>query len=219
MNIKELFRMIDEVASPRGYVKPGFSKYHVYLALIELGFKGPLGRKSLASILGIGEGSVRTLIKRLLSFELVTIDNVAGVLLTEKGVKAFNLLKDVLVLVGSFDFNGCEFCRDCRLSIIILRRGVELIKLFGGVLVVRDLIVKYGGVGSIILYYINDGLRLPDSKELHSIDSGSVLIKLVEGFNISNGDSVLVAMCNKGDDNCLRYVVEATLDIVKVVGN
>jgi len=219
MDIKELFRIIDEVVSPRGYVKPGFSKYHIYLTLIELGFKGPLGRKSLTSILGIGEGSVRTLIKRLLSFELITIDNVAGVLLTEKGFKAFNLLRDVLVLVGSFDFSECELCRDCRLSIVILRRGVELIKLFGGVLAVRDLVVKYGGVGSVILYYINDGLRLPDSKELHSIDNRSVLVKLVEGFNISNGDSVLIAMCSKGDDNCLRYVVEAALDVIKVVSN
>jgi len=219
MDIKELFRIIDEVVSPRGYVKPGFSKYHIYLTLIELGFKGPLGRKSLTSILGIGEGSVRTLIKRLLSFELITIDNVAGVLLTEKGFKAFNLLRDVLVLVGSFDFSECGLCRDCRLSIVILRRGVELIKLFGGVLAVRDLVVKYGGVGSVILYYINDGLRLPDSKELHSIDNRSVLVKLVEGFNISNGDSVLIAMCSKGDDDCLRYVVEAALDVIKVVSN
>ncbi|MEM1679996.1 MAG: hypothetical protein QXZ56_02040 [Sulfolobales archaeon] len=214
MNIKEVFNIVDEVVLPKGNVRPGFTSYHVYLTLNECA-KTPLGRKTLSNILGIGEGSVRTLVRRLYNVGLIAVDPVAGVLLTEKGFEVLELLKNNVLMVGSFDFSDIELCRDCRISVVLLKNGVKLVEEVGGVLYVRDLIVKKGGVGGLILYYIEGSFKLPDSYGLYEITNQEFWKNMLSSFKVVDGDCVLASICRRGDMNCLMYVVEAALDVLR----
>lgn len=214
MDIKDVFNIVNKVILPRGNVKPGFTAYHVYLVLHEC-FKAPLGRKTLSSILGIGEGSVRTLIRRLSEAGLVSVDPVAGVLLSSKGLEVLKLLNDKVIIVGSFDLSDSEICSNCRISITLLRGGVELVKSVGGVLYVRDLIVRKGGIGGLILYHVDGTFKLPNSKDLYDATDQEFWKRMLAGFNVNSGDCVLASICRVEDVNCLMYVVEAALEVVR----
>jgi hypothetical protein len=66
--------------------KPSFTKTHLVQALLEL-HKGRCSRKTLVEKLGLGEGSVRTILKQLARDELVS-SNKGGHSLTPKGVES-----------------------------------------------------------------------------------------------------------------------------------
>lgn len=214
MSLEEVFNIIDKITLSKGNVRPSFTSYHIYLTLSECA-KAPSGRKSLSNILGIGEGSVRTLIKRLSETGLITVDPVAGVLLTEVGLRILKALTNWLVVVGSFDLSDEEICRDCRISAVLLRDGIKFVKQVGGVLYVRDLIVKKGGIGGLIIYYVDGAFMLPNSHSLYKVTNQGFWRSLLGDLKIFDGDSILVSVCRKGDRNCLMYVFEAALDILR----
>lgn len=214
MDVKEVFDIIDKILLPKGNVKPGFTAYHIYLTLYECS-KGPSGRKALSKILSIGEGSVRTLVRRLSEAGLIFVDSVAGVLLTSKGFEVLKVLSSRLVIVGSQDLISSDICARCRVSIALLKDGIKLVECVGGVLNVRDLIVKKGGIGGLILYYIDGVFKLPNSESLYDVTDQEFWRNLLKDYGVSDGDCVLVSICKNGDVNCLMYVVEAALEVVR----
>lgn len=66
-------------------VRRGYSIYHVIKLLELLESQGPLGRMLISRLLGIGEGSARSLVRLLRSRGLVDVDVVGGAYLTAKG--------------------------------------------------------------------------------------------------------------------------------------
>ncbi|MEM1813360.1 MAG: hypothetical protein QXT01_05160, partial [Sulfolobales archaeon] len=80
---------------------------------------------------------------------------------------------------------------------------------------VRDLIVKKGGVGGLILYYIEGSFKLPDSYGLYEITNQEFWKNMLSSFKVVDGDCVLASICRRGDMNCLMYVVEAALDVLR----
>ncbi len=64
-----------------------FSMFHIFLAL-ELLSQKPIGRNKLAGLLGVGEGAVRTIIRRLEETDLISISK-EGCSLSEKGKKTW----------------------------------------------------------------------------------------------------------------------------------
>jgi len=216
---KSLMKNINDVLAPKGGVKPAFSKYHIYLALTKLVFEGPLGRKQLSHMLGIGEGSVRTLIRRLLNAKLVITDPVAGVILTKEGLELAKYLVSRIIIVGDKEIDHNELCSNCKISLIVLRNGMKIIEKAGGVLYVRDLIVKKGGNGGLILYYIDNELKMPDTESLYPVSKSRLWEDLLKEHRLGNGDCILASLCHRDDRDCMKYVVEAALDIIEVFEN
>ncbi|MDG7022788.1 MAG: hypothetical protein JRN07_05245, partial [Nitrososphaerota archaeon] len=70
-----------------------FSEVHVLKAMLALGEAGTLGRGRLGSLVGLGQGEVRTLIKRLKENELIVIEP-GGCRLSKKGEREFGRLKE-----------------------------------------------------------------------------------------------------------------------------
>ena len=64
---------------------PKFNDYHMWKTFESLDEKIPVGRKKLSSMLGIGEGSTRTILSIIQDQGLVTIGK-SGMVLTAKGV-------------------------------------------------------------------------------------------------------------------------------------
>jgi len=63
---------------------PTYSSSHILLALLTIGDAGAIGRHTLAIEAGLGEGSVRTVMKWLKEDNFITVEP-KGCLLTAKG--------------------------------------------------------------------------------------------------------------------------------------
>jgi Mn-dependent DtxR family transcriptional regulator len=77
-----------------GRVAPAFKPYHAAVALILIGREQPLGRYELCEKMSIGEGSVRTLLKRLSEADLIEAEGKQGQKLTAKGKNLFERILD-----------------------------------------------------------------------------------------------------------------------------
>lgn len=79
---------IESLASPKG---PGpsttFSMFHIFYAL-ELIAKKPIGRNKLAEKMNVGEGAIRTIIRRLKDSGLIVTSKV-GCALTDRGLSVW----------------------------------------------------------------------------------------------------------------------------------
>jgi hypothetical protein len=73
-----------------------FTRVHVLKALIAIGSSGTVGRGRLGTLTGLGQGEVRTLIKRLKDNQLITIET-GGCRLSRKGEKEYSAISSVLV--------------------------------------------------------------------------------------------------------------------------
>ena len=94
MTWKDEFISLSEPADRR--VAPAFKPYHAAVALILIGREQPLGRYDLCEKMSIGEGSVRTLLKRLSEADLIEAEGKQGQRLTSKGKVLFDrVLRDV----------------------------------------------------------------------------------------------------------------------------
>jgi len=79
-----------------GRVAPAFRAHHAAVALIMIGRGQPLGRYELTHNMSIGEGSARTLLKRLTEADYITADRKQGQKLTHKGQALFErMMRDV----------------------------------------------------------------------------------------------------------------------------
>ncbi|MBE0525938.1 MAG: hypothetical protein IH631_03285, partial [Candidatus Thorarchaeota archaeon] len=94
MTWKEDIIRLSEAAD--GRVAPAFKPYHAAVALILIGREQPLGRYDLCEKMSIGEGSVRTLLKRLSEADYIEAEGKQGQKLTSKGKSLFDsILRDV----------------------------------------------------------------------------------------------------------------------------
>jgi len=67
---------------------PGYSRAHALLAFITIASAGTIGRQALARNSGLGEGSIRTVLKRFRRDRYVTADT-SGCHLTDSGKRLF----------------------------------------------------------------------------------------------------------------------------------
>ncbi|MGY5874461.1 MAG: DUF4443 domain-containing protein [Candidatus Thorarchaeota archaeon] len=88
MSWKKAIANLAEAAD--GRVAPAFKPYHAAVALIMISREQPLGRYELCERLSIGEGSARTLLKRLSEANYITADGKQGQRLTSAGQALFD---------------------------------------------------------------------------------------------------------------------------------
>lgn len=160
---------------------PKFNDFHIWKALTTLDDAVPMGRKRLSSVLGIGEGSTRTLLNILLDNNFVTIGNM-GILLTDLGVKFKNAINMEIKPVKTFDLTIGE--HDCA---VLVRRASKKITSYG--CDERDSAILAGALGATTLTMHNNRLVFPgndypvDEKNRKSIKSE---------FNIKNDDVIII---------------------------
>jgi hypothetical protein len=87
---KDEFIQLTEAAD--GRVAPAFRPYHAAVALVMIGREQPLGRYELCQNLSVGEGSARTLLKRLTEAAYIAPEGKQGQRLTSKGRELFDTI-------------------------------------------------------------------------------------------------------------------------------
>ncbi|MFX1603755.1 MAG: DUF4443 domain-containing protein [Promethearchaeota archaeon] len=81
---------IQLAGAAHGRVAPAFRPHHAAVALVMIGREQPLGRYELCENLSVGEGSSRTLLKRLTEAEYIAPEGKQGQRLTSKGRALFD---------------------------------------------------------------------------------------------------------------------------------
>ena len=94
MTWKDEFIRLSEPAD--GRVAPAFKPHQAAVALIMIGREQPLGRYELCDKMSIGEGSARTLLKRLTESDYIEPEGKQGQRLTISGQRLFDeIIRDV----------------------------------------------------------------------------------------------------------------------------
>ena len=159
---------------------PKFNDYHIWKAFQCLDDTNPVGRKKLSQILGIGEGSTRTILSMMQDQSMVTIGK-SGILLTDAGTE---FKKSVHMDVADISISDLTIGdRDCAVRVPKMARNVK----YG--CEERDAAIKSGATGATTLIYTNGKLIFPGSD--YPVDP-EVESKIRSVFSLKNDDVVII---------------------------
>ena len=167
-------------ASKLGGPIPKFGDYHVWKALYCISENNLLGRKSLAALLKIGEGSTRTILNMLQEDGLIVI-NKNGVSFTKEGITAWRALR---MEIQHIDVSELTIGKnDCAVKVPGMAGSIK----YG--CEERDIAIKQGATGATTLICSNNVLLFPGS--LYPVDQ-KVENALRDCFDIKDGDVIII---------------------------
>ena len=159
---------------------PKFNDYHIWKAFQCLDETSPVGRKKLSQLLGIGEGSTRTILSMMQDQSMITIGK-SGILLTEAGAE---FKKSVHMDVADVSISDLTIGdRDCAVRVSKMARNVK----YG--CEERDAAIKSGATGATTLIYTNGKLIFPGSD--YPVDA-EIESKIRSVFSLKNDDVVII---------------------------
>ncbi len=137
---------------------PYFIEAHIVKALMIISRK-PVGRVSLAKALGLGEGSIRTLVKHLEKAGLIEASR-EGIVLTRSGQKLVSNMKSRISEIIDIPTSALTVGAS---NVAVLVRGVADSVKAG--LEQRDAAIKVGAQGATTLIFRNGKLSMPLTNE------------------------------------------------------
>ena len=180
---KEILEKITREKAPGP--SPTFSVFHM-LRAIELIGKKAIGRSKLAKELGVGEGAMRTMIKRLKDAGLVTISKL-GCALTSKGLKLWNEYNTVLrrkVEIGKIELTLADY----NFAILVKNRGH---KVKSG-MKQRDAAIMVGAKGATTIMFKGERLIIPSVSDNMAKDFPETANRMVRLLQPEENDVIVV---------------------------
>src|SRR5579875_3414452 len=137
-----LERLKEVLASDYRGPRAGFTEAHVLKAVLTIGKTGSVGRGKLGSLLDLGQGEVRTLIKRLKEQGLISI-KATGCALTKNGTSEYESILKIISWSSQVDCSTLQVGKVCWAIIVRgrsknVKKGIEQ----------RDAAVKLGANGA-----------------------------------------------------------------------
>jgi len=158
---------------------PRFAEVHVRRALELIAENKTIGRKQLAKKLGVGEGSMRTILNQLKKQSLITSSR-GGHTLTAKGGRALGKpLEYVQVDAGDLTVGEVDVATIVRGAAAKVKRGIEQ----------RDEAIKAGADGATVLIFKASKLQFPDG--FAKADTKKVE-KLIEALRPRDRDVIII---------------------------
>jgi len=190
-----------------GRVAPAFKPHHAAVALIMIGREQPLGRYELCGKMSIGEGSARTLLKRLSEADYIEPEGKQGQNLTSKGRRLFDeVSKDIPI----------GFSLDVRRLVMFEQAHANLVKnkasrVTDGIRQRDEAIIQggYGKAGATTL--IQKSVRLvmpPDDFHVMLVYEPETLL-IIESLRPEDGDVIVIGSAD--DLNLAREVAMASV--------
>lgn len=159
---------------------PKFNDYHIWKAFQCLDESNPVGRKKLSQLLGIGEGSTRTILSMMQDQNMIIIGK-SGILLTDAGAE---FKKSVQMDVADISISDLTIGdKDCAVRVPKMARNVK----YG--CEERDAAIKSGATGATTLVYTNGKLIFPGSD--YTVDQ-EIESKIRSVFTLKNDDVVII---------------------------
>ena len=151
-----------------------------------------LGRSRLGQLTGLGQGEIRTLISRLKTSDLVSVD-ARGCALTRKGRKEFSVLSKTLPYSSLVEARPLGLGR-CAWGVVVrsgqekLRNGIEQ----------RDASIRAGANGALSVIYSQNRFMIPGVKDESDADCEALgpsepWKTIREEGKPKNGDVVIVS--------------------------
>jgi len=169
---------------------PFFMEAHLVKALMTLDAKGPVGRVRLAKTLGLGEGTIRTLIRHFENEGLIKSTK-TGITLTNSGRRLASNLKSRIsdetdvprssLTVGPFNIA------------VLIKNAAHAIK---GGLEQRDAAIKVGAQGATTLTYSRGRLNMPNVEEDVFRDAPAIRETLVSKLKPRENDVIIIGSAN-----------------------
>ena len=132
-----------------------FGEVHVLKALMVIGNSGSVGRGRLSSLVGLGQGEIRTLIKRLKEKELITID-ADGCRLSKTGREEYQLL--TRLLPWSSEVRAAALGMGEKCWAVLVRKAGRKVRLG---IEQRDAAVRAGANGALTAIFRSGHFTLP----------------------------------------------------------
>lgn len=152
MNLEALRDVLSsEYRGPRAV----FSEVHVLKAILAIGAAGAVGRGRLGSLVGLGQGEVRTLIKRMKENDLILIQP-DGCKLSKKGEREFQKLREKIPWSSPVEAESLGIGEECAAVLVRgagenVRRGIEQ----------RDAAVRVGAIGAFTALFAKGRFTIP----------------------------------------------------------
>ncbi len=158
---------------------PRFAEIHVQMALDLIAKHWQVGRKQLTEALGVGEGSMRTILNKLKNRGLITSSR-GGHSLTAKGKLALGKpFEFVRVNVGDLTVGKVNIATIVRGAAVKVKRGVEQ----------RDEAIKAGAAGATVLIFRRGKLQFPDGFQEIKKETHDALLRILRP---KEGDVVVI---------------------------
>ncbi|MBA3750486.1 MAG: DUF4443 domain-containing protein [Nitrosopumilus sp.] len=168
-----------------------FNSAHILKTLQLIEKEGNVSRNLLINQLGLGEGSIKTLIKHLKMEKMIRTTN-KGTMLSERGreileeisqyIYSETILPKCSISVG--EHNHAVLLRNLRFAI---KQGVEQ----------RDVAIKMGAKGATTLVYKNGKFLIPDSNYNALRQEGSIEKLMKEKLTPINDDIIIIGSDDK----------------------
>jgi len=157
---------------------PRFAEVHVRRALEFIAEHKAIGRKQLAKKLGVGEGSMRTILNQLKKKGLITSSR-GGHTLTAKGRRALGKpLEFAQIDAGDLTVGEVDVAIVIRGAAAKVKRGIEQ----------RDEAIKAGADGATVLVFKAGKLQFPNG--FRGVDKK--FEKSIKTFGLRNGDILII---------------------------
>ena len=205
MTWKDEFIRLSEPAD--GRVAPAFKPHQAAVALIMIGREQPLGRYELCDKMSIGEGSARTLLKRLTEADFIEPEGKQGQKLTSSGQRLFDeIVRDVpiglMLDVNQLVMYEYAFANLVKDKGSVVKDGVRQ----------RDEAIIQGGYGKAgVSTLVQKNIRLvmpPDDFHILLAYEAETLL-IIESLRPENNDAVVIGSAD--DPNLAREVSMAAV--------
>ncbi len=163
-----------------------FSEVHVLKAILAIGTAGAVGRGRLGSLVGLGQGEVRTLIKRMKEKDLILIEP-DGCKLSRKGEGEFQNLREKIPWSSSVEAKSLGIGDECAAVLVRgagknVRKGIEQ----------RDAAVRVGANGALTALFAKGRFTLPGEGTDCEKDGPSGLWSAARSAGPREGDVLIV---------------------------
>lgn len=175
--------------------KAVFTQVHVLKALIAIGKAGSVGRGRLGALTGLGQGEVRTLIKRLRDNDLIVIE-ANGCALSKKGEREYEKITAILSWSSPVEGGGIGLGDRCWAVVV---RGAATKVRYG--IEQRDAAIKAGAQGAFTAVYRSGRFTVPgDGTDCEQSGPGEPW-NTIRRTGLGEGDVVVVTGAAKEGDS------------------
>ncbi|MHA2024429.1 MAG: DUF4443 domain-containing protein [Candidatus Thorarchaeota archaeon] len=189
-----------------GRVAPSFKPHHAAVALIMIGREQPLGRYELCGKMSIGEGSARTLLKRLSEADYVEPEGKQGQKLTSKGRRLVDEVSKDIPIGLSLEIRRLVMYEQAYANLV----KNKVSRVTDGIRQRDEAIIQggYGKAGATTLIQKSVRLVMPpdDFHVLLSYEPETLLI--IESLRPEEGDVIVIGSAD--DLNLAREVAMAS---------
>jgi Asp-tRNA(Asn)/Glu-tRNA(Gln) amidotransferase B subunit len=192
--VKTLQKVADRYAPSRML---SFDMVHVFKTLQLIQENGHVSREKLCEDLGLGEGTIKTLVRHLKMQNLIESTN-AGTTMTKKGNSFFSEL--LASIPSEISLSKCAITLGKFNYAVLVKQMSSMIK--DGI-AQRDAAIRMGASGATTLLFKDNKFLIPQTKFDSLKDEHQLSKQMIKNLHPQDGDVIII-----GSDNYSRMKAE-----------